>query len=132
MKQLLTSLSCLLPILLTLSACNPQDNFHAGRPITKEELASISAELFSTAPEPSETADAPDNKDTSCTETNAVSTEETTISNLNQIVFWLDGGNVYHIDSNCRHLEGSRTVKESTLRTAEILDLRPCKDCAQG
>ena len=124
MKRLLPSLSCLLLILLTFSACNPQDNFHAGRPITKEELASISAELFSTAPEPSETADAPDGKDTSV--------EEATTSNLNQTVFWLDGGDVYHTDPDCRHLEGSRTVKESTLRTAEILDLRPCKDCTQG
>ena len=132
MKRLLPSLSCLLLLLLTFSACTPQDTFHAGRPITKEELASISAELFSTAPEPSETAASPDSKDTSCSETSAVSTEETTTSNLNQIVFWLDGGNAYHIDPNCRHLEGSRTVKESTLRTAEILDLRPCKDCTQG
>ena len=125
MKRLLTSLSCLLPILLTLSACNPQDNFHAGRPITKEELASLSAELFSTAPEPSETAAAPDGEDTSAA-------EEATTSSLNQTVYWLAGGDVYHTNPACRHLEGKRAIKESTLRTAEILDLRPCKDCAQG
>ena len=151
MKRLLTSLSCLLLSLFTVSACTPQDTFHAGRPITKEELASISAELFSTAPEPSdaeveqdppseETESAPpefhettddSSHGTSPTDTTAPK-EETTSSptpNLNQTVYWIKNGTVYHTDPHCHHLDGYRTLKEATRRTAEINGLRPCKDC---
>ena len=44
-------------------------------------------------------------------------------------VYWLKNGRVYHTDPSCRHLDGQRSVKETTRRTAETNGLRPCKDC---
>ena len=147
MRKLLSTFAGLLLILLLLPSCSPTDTFHAGRPITKEELASISATLFTVAEEPdsspvepessaaesnistSESEDADTAAESTVAEADSTETEETTSPNLNQTVYWLKNSKVYHTDPNCHHLAGQLSVKETTLRTAKINGLRPCKDC---
>ena len=100
----------LLPLLLTLillPSCSPSDRFEGGRPITPEDLESVSAEVFGTAD----------------------GSVESQPLNPNSTVYWLKDGTVYHTDTDCSHLSGKRNIKESTLRTAESNGLRPCKDC---
>ena len=100
----------LLPLLLALvllPSCAPSDRFEGGRPITPEELESVSAEVFGTA------------------EGSAESQPLTP----NSTVYWLKDGTVYHTDTDCVHLSGTRNIKQTTLRTAEQKGLRLCKDC---
>ena len=94
--------------LLILPSC-AENNTVGGRPVTPEELESISAEVFGTQGEDAET--------------------ETTERNPNTTVYWLKEGTVYHVHPDCSHLVGKRNVKESTLRTAEANGLRMCRDC---
>ena len=90
-------------ILLLLPSCSPAPNdFSAGRPITKDELASLSAELFTEVPEPD--TEAP--------------TEETAVRDPNR-VYWVEGGSVYHFDRDCAHIRDAEDVIEGTYRTAE-------------
>ena len=91
----------LLLLLLLLPSCSPSDSFTAGRPITKDELASISAELFTEAEEPDESDEA-----------------ETVLRDPNH-VYWVKGGSVYHYDPHCFHLRNAQNVIEGTFRTAE-------------
>ena len=103
----------LLLALILLPSCSPSDRFEGGRPVTPEELESISAEVFGT------------DGDTAETETEAA-------INLNTTVYWLENGSVYHTDPDCSHLEGKRSIKQTTLRTAETNGLRLCKDCEKN
>lgn len=102
--------SIILLLFVLLSSCAPSDGFSAGKPITPEELASISAELFTSPADPE------------------IGESEADV-NPNRTVYRLKDGTVYHLDPACSHLSGKRSVMESTLRTAESLGLRPCKDC---
>ena len=79
-----------------LAACTPTDDFEAGRPVDRDELASLSAELFTEAEEPS-TAD-------------GFSTRET--------VFWTEGGSVYHRDPDCYHLKRAEDVVSGSVKNA--------------
>lgn len=100
----------LLPLLLALvllPSCAPANSFEGGRPITPEELESVSAEVFGTA------------------EGSAESQPLTP----NSTVYWLKDGTVYHTDTDCVHLSGKRNIKSTTLRTAEQNGLSLCKDC---
>ena len=100
----------LLPLLLALvllPSCAPSDRFEGGRPITPEELESVSAEVFGTA------------------EGSAESQPLTP----NSTVYWLKDGTVYHTDPDCVHLSDKRNIKSTTLRTAEQNGLSLCKDC---
>lgn len=107
----------LMPLLLALillPSCAPDGRFEGGRPITPEELESVSAELFGTSEE-SVPAEA-----------------ETGIPlNPNQTVYWVPGGDVYHVRTDCAHLSGKRNIQQYTLRTAESNGLRLCKDCGE-
>ena len=94
--------------LLILPSCAENDTV-GGRPITPEELESISAEVFGTDGDPAES--------------------ETAAPNPNATVYWLDSGSVYHTDPDCSHLAGKRNVKQTTRRTAESGGLRACKAC---
>ena len=102
----------LLLALILLPSCAPANSFDGGRPITPEDLESISAEIFGTAAE-SEPAEA--------------GTE--TPFNPNQTVYWLPGGGVYHVSTDCAHLSGKRNIQKYTLRTAETNGLTLCEDC---
>ena len=100
----------LLPLLLALvllPSCAPSDRFEGGRPITPEELESVSAEVFGTAEESAESQPL----------------------TPNSTVYWLKDGTVYHTDPDCVHLSGKRNIKSTTLRTAEQNGLSLCKDC---
>ena len=99
----------LLLALILLPSCTPSNRFEGGRPITPEELESISAEVFGTNEEPDET--------------------DTAAPNPNTTVYWLESGSVYHTDPDCSHLAGKRNVKQTTRRTAESGGLRSCKAC---
>ena len=94
--------------LLILPSCAENDTV-GGRPVTPEELESISAEVFGTNGDPAES--------------------ETAAPNPNAIVYWLESGSVYHTDPDCSHLSGKRNVKQTTRRTAESGGLRACKSC---
>ena len=95
--------------LLLLPSCTAENGFEGGRPVTPEELESISAQVFGTNEEPDET--------------------DTAAPNPNTTVYWLESGNVYHTDPDCSHLAGKRNVKQTTRRTAESGGLRACKAC---
>ena len=100
----------LLPLLLALillPSCAPDGRFEGGRPITPEELESVSAEVFGTADGPAESQPL----------------------TPNSTVYWLKDGTVYHTDTDCVHLSGKRNIKSTTLRTAEQNGLSLCKDC---
>ncbi len=92
-------LCLLLAALFLLPSCAPSDGFDAGRPITPEELASLSAELFTAATEPAEEE------------------RETVLRDPNR-VYWVKGGSVYHFDPDCPHLKNAKNVIEGTFRTA--------------
>ena len=100
--------------LLILPSC-VENNTVGGRPVTPEELESISAQVFGTASESQEPEQ--------------TGQTEKIEPNLNTTVYWLKDGTVYHLYADCPHLSGKLSVKETTLRTAEANGLRLCKDC---
>ena len=92
---------CALPLagllcLLLLTSCESGQNFEAGQSLSPEELASLSAELFTTAPEP-DTADGFASR---------------------EIVYWTEGGSVYHLDRDCYHLKRAERVIEGSVKHA--------------
>lgn len=61
-----------------------------------------------------------------------VATEQatTTSKSSGQTVYWLDGGEVYHLDRNCQHI---RKYKDSVVRSGTIEEsgkARACKSCS--
>ena len=109
MKKLIS----LLIICLLLASCHGGDEFQGGRPITKEELASLSVELSGGAKEPAETAK-----------------NDGTVLYL---VYWSDGGSVYHCASDCRHLKDAKSVHAGSIREAqENGKEKACSACAGG
>ena len=79
-----------------LTACTPTDDFEAGRPVDREELASLSAELFTEGDE--------------STAADGFSTRET--------VYWTEGGSVYHRDPDCYHLKRAENVVSGSVKNA--------------
>ena len=79
-----------------LTACTPTDDFEAGRPVDREELASLSAELFTEGDE--------------STVADGFSTRET--------VYWTEGGSVYHRDPDCYHLKRAENVVSGSVKNA--------------
>ena len=105
-KQLMKHLIPLFIILLLLPSCTHSPNdFSAGRPITKDELASLSAELFTEAAEPETSPD------------EAVTHGEQA-PNPNQSAYWIESSTVYHLSRYCARLNGQQFIRESTVRTA--------------
>ena len=96
-------------LLLLLPSCAPSDDFQGGRPITKEDLESMSSALFETTSEPSDT--------------------ETVEPDPDRTVYWLESGSVYHSDADCSHIAGKENVKQSTAEEAEANGRRLCKTC---
>ena len=139
-------------LLLLLPSCAPANDFKGGRPITKEDLAAISEELFTTdtAPQDSETTAKPQdtvttdkNQDSVTTDkpqdTEAADTQgqedsdttdtETSPSDSDHIVYWLSGGSVYHLDADCSHIAGKENVNQTTVQEAVESGRRLCKTC---
>lgn len=101
-------------LLLLLPSCAPSDGFSAGRPVSKDELASISAELFTQGEEPvSGTGDEPTYTDR----------EPNTY-------YWTESGSVYHKYRDCRHLKDATSIESGALLTAEQAGKeRLCSEC---
>ena len=103
----------LLIICLLLASCHGGDEFVGGRPITKEELASLSAELSGGTKEPTETAK-----------------NDGTVLYL---VYWSAGGSVYHFTTDCRHLKDVKTVESGSIGDAVNKGKeKACSACAGG
>ncbi len=108
---------CRLPALLLsigilLCACSPTDRFSAGHPISKEELASLSAELFTASADPT---------------TDRYAEAESYPAGA---VHWTDGGTVYHLDPACYHLRRADTVHHGTRTDAEAVGKQKvCSAC---
>ena len=99
-RILIFLMGCLL--LIGAVACT-RDTFQAGRPITKEELLSMSEALFTEAPEP-----------------DVIYPEGT--------VHWTAGGSVYHTHADCSHLRRSKEILHGTLD--EAIDAGKDKICS--
>ena len=101
----------LILLLLLLPSCTPSDGFTAGRPLTKDELASLSAELFTQGDEPKETAPAYTDREPNT-------------------VYWTESGSVYHKYRDCYHLKDSGSIKSGTVLTARVAGKeRVCAEC---
>jgi hypothetical protein len=107
----------LLALILLPSCAHTPNDFSAGRPITKDELASLSAELFTEAAEPETSPD------------EAV-TDGEQAPNPNQSAYWIESSTVYHLSRDCARLDGQQFIRESTVRTAEDMGFHLCKTCA--
>ena len=130
-------------LLLVLPSCGTSDDFKGGRPITKDDLESISDSLFATDTEPeessttqppadettafadSDTTTAPDTDTEPVTATDTEPTE----TDPTDTVYWLTTGSVYHLDRNCSHIAGKENVNETSLQEAEENGRRLCKTC---
>ena len=115
-------------LLLVLPSCGTSDDFKGGRPISKEDLESVSASLFTTAAEPEDeqTATPPTDETTASdtdTDTEPAETDPT------DTVYWLSTGSVYHLDPNCSYIAGKENVNETSLQEAEENGRRLCKTC---
>ena len=112
MRRIIPILTLLL--LLLLPSCTYSDGFSAGQPISKDELASISAELFTQGEEPaSDTAEGPTYTDR----------EPNTY-------YWTESGSVYHKYRDCYHLKNATSIKSGALLTAEKAGKeRLCSEC---
>lgn len=125
-----TVLLLIASLLLLLPACAPSDDFQGGRPISKEDLADISQELFTTTDTPRDT----DATDTDGTETDAARESETqdtvdTEPEPDRIVYCLPTGSVYHLSLDCSHIAGKENVQETTVQEALENGRRLCKSC---
>ena len=100
----------LLALIFLPSCAHSPNDFSAGRPITKDELASLSAELFTEAEEP-DTADGYHNFET---------------------VYWTEGGSVYHLNRDCYHLKRAENVISGSVKHARKEGKeRVCSTCGE-
>ena len=140
MRRLALLLTVLL--LLILPSCDPSDGFKGGRPITKEDLESVSASLFTTTePEDEQTATPPTHETTATADTDAETAPDTDTDPVTSTdtepaetdpadtVYWLTTGSVYHLDPNCSYIAGKENVNETSLQEAEASGRRLCKTC---
>ena len=112
MRRIIPILTLLL--LLLFPSCTYSDGFSAGQPISKDELASISAELFTQGGEPvSDTEESPKYTDR----------EPNTY-------YWTENGSVYHKYRDCYYLQNAESVKSGTVLTARTNGKeRVCTEC---
>ena len=105
---------CIALFLLLLPSCTPSDNFSAGQPLTKDELAALSSELFTQGEEPVSEAD---------TAPKYTDREPNT-------VYWTKNGSVYHKYRDCYYLQNAESVKSGTVLTARTNGKeRACSEC---
>jgi hypothetical protein len=98
-------------LLLLLSACSPADGFEEGRPISKEELESISAALFGETGEPADTAPLLTDREPNT-------------------YYWTKSGRVYHKYRDCPYLKNAKEIESGGLISAESQGREsPCSLC---
>ena len=120
-------------LLLILPSCAPSNDFKGGRPISKEDLASVSASLFTTTQEPDDiqTPDSSSAEATTSPDTDTDTTSNTEIEETDSLdrVYWLPSGTVYHLDRNCSHIADKENVNETSVQEAQDNGRRLCKTC---
>jgi len=115
-------------LLLVLPSCGTSDDFKGGRPISKEDLESVSASLFTTAAEPEDEQTAtPPTDETTASDTDTDTEPAETGST--DTAYWLSSGSVYHLDPDCSHIAGKENINQTTLQEAEENGRRLCKTC---
>ena len=103
-------------LFLLLPSCTPSDNFAAGQPLTRDELASLSAGLFTQGEEP-----------VSDNETGPKYTDRQP-----NTVYWTESGSVYHKYRDCRHLKDAESIKSGAVLTAQMAGKeRVCSECGE-
>ncbi|MBQ9152104.1 MAG: hypothetical protein IJX72_07620 [Clostridia bacterium] len=103
-------------LLLLLPSCTPSDSFSAGQPLSRDELASLSAELFTQAGEP---------------DTGTEAADKYTDREPNT-VYWTESGSVYHQYRDCYHLRDSKSIKSGTVLTARMAGKeKVCSECGE-
>ena len=106
MRRLMAVLMIL--TVLAFPACTPSDDFTAGKPLTRDELTSLSDELFTEAREPETVG--------------GFSTQV--------VVYWTEGGSVYHLSKDCYHLKRAASVESGSVSRAWALGKeRACSVC---
>ena len=104
-------LFCLAILLLLLPSCSSTGDFDGGKPITKDDLESMSAALFDGENLPAESAPAYSHR------------EPNTYS-------WTENGRVYHKYRDCIYLENADRVKSGSLIVAQANGKEsPCSSC---
>lgn len=109
MRRLIAVLMIL--AVLALPACTQSDDFSAGKPLTRDELTSLSAELCTEAWEPETVG--------------GFSTQV--------VVYWTEGGSVYHLSKDCYHLKRAGAVESGSVSHAwELGKERVCSVCGKN
>lgn len=122
MRRILLLLTALL--LLLLPSCAASDGFSAGRPLSKDELASL-ADRFPPQTEPPETETETEAQTEAQTEPKYTDREPNT-------VYWTKGGSVYHKYRDCYHLKDSESIQSGTVLTAQMNGKeRVCSECGE-
>ena len=107
MKKLLF----LMIICLLLPSCHSGNEFDGGRPISKEELESISAALFGETGEPADTAPLLTDREPNT-------------------YYWTKSGRVYHKYRDCPYLKNAKEIESGGLISAESQGREsPCSLC---
>ena len=118
MRRILLLLTALL--LLLLPSCASSDGFSAGRPLSKDELASL-ADQFPPQTEAPETE----------AQTEAQTAPKYTDREANT-VYWTKNGSVYHKYRDCYHLRDSESIQSGTVLTAQMSGKeRVCSECGE-
>lgn len=140
---------CVPMTLLTVCACGYTSNDIGGIPVTPEMLDSISRSLAQTTAEPTEpektqsertiaqSSTVPLQTDSQTTQTNtatsltAVATVETANTTAPSVVYWTEGGSVYHHSSDCSSLRSSENILQGSIEDALLAEKeRACKRCS--
>ena len=113
----------------SLTSCTPSDHFEAGVPLGREELDSIRTGIFGTAEETSAMVE-----ETSAVVEDSFDSTETTETEEDSaaegMVYWTEGGSVYHTNRDCRHLQKAKDVLQgSQERAARLGKERLCSAC---
>ncbi len=100
--------------LLCLSGCTPSDRFSAGESLNREELASISEAIFGSDSE----SGVPQESDASTSSESGSESGSAAEPPPDGTAYWLDGGSVYHLYSDCYHIRKSEAVDSGTAEDA--------------
>ena len=112
----------LLLITAALFACSPTDRFSAGKPISREELDAIAADLLETE---ADTADEIlSEQETVIEQTTESEPAESTDS---EVVYWTKNGSVYHTNPDCYHIRNASDVRKGSV--AEAGKSKLCSTC---
>lgn len=130
MKRFFCVLAALLTLAVAMSSCSyfeAKDRYKGGQLLDDELLADIREEIFS-----SRLYDE-DLIESFGTESDLHLSESDTDAETADLVYWTDGGSVWHTYSNCGHLKNSNNAVHSGTRdeAREAGKTRLCSSCAK-